>query len=99
MKTAWCVLLAGVLAIGAIGCANDRMCCPPTGRGLLQRGFACRPGICARCGLRGCGGCGGLGMQADAFTPGPAMGAVSYPYYTMRGPRDFLATNPTPIGP
>ena len=31
--------------------------------------------------------------------PGPATGAVAYPYYTTRGPRDFLAKNPTSIGP
>ncbi len=24
---------------------------------------------------------------------------VTYPYYTVRGPRDFLAAHPTPIGP
>ena len=26
-------------------------------------------------------------------------GMVSYPYYTMRGPRDFLETHPQSIGP
>lgn len=30
---------------------------------------------------------------------GPATGAVTYPYYTTRGPRDFLAKNPQSIGP
>jgi hypothetical protein len=30
---------------------------------------------------------------------GPATGAVTYPYYTTRGPRDFLAKNPSSIGP
>jgi hypothetical protein len=30
---------------------------------------------------------------------GPATGAVTYPYYTTRGPRDFLAKNPGTIGP
>lgn len=34
--------------------------------------------------------------------PGPAMGApsptVTYPYYTVRGPRDFLVDHPTSIG-
>jgi hypothetical protein len=30
---------------------------------------------------------------------GPPTGAVAYPYYTTRGPRDFLAKNPTSIGP
>jgi hypothetical protein len=35
--------------------------------------------------------------------PGPAMGPASptygYPYYTTRGPRDFLNPNPPSIGP
>lgn len=30
--------------------------------------------------------------------PGPAAAAVAYPYYTMRGPRDFLINNPPTIG-
>jgi hypothetical protein len=30
---------------------------------------------------------------------GPPTGAVAYPYYTTRGPRDFLAKNPASIGP
>ena len=30
---------------------------------------------------------------------GPPTGAVAYPYYTTRGPRDFLARNPASIGP
>lgn len=31
--------------------------------------------------------------------PGPERGAVSFPYYTVRGPRDFLAADPPSIGP
>ncbi len=30
---------------------------------------------------------------------GPPTGAVAYPYYTTRGPRDFLAKRPPSIGP
>ena len=30
---------------------------------------------------------------------GPPTGAVAYPYYTTRGPRDFLVNNPPSIGP
>jgi len=30
---------------------------------------------------------------------GPPTGGVAYPYYTTRGPRDFLAKNPPSIGP
>lgn len=31
--------------------------------------------------------------------PGPPCGQITYPYYTTRGPRDFLMKNPRPIGP
>ncbi len=30
---------------------------------------------------------------------GPPAGAITYPYYTVRGPRDYLARNPGSIGP
>lgn len=30
---------------------------------------------------------------------GPETGSVMYPYYTLRGPRDFLMSNPPSIGP
>lgn len=33
------------------------------------------------------------------YNPGPQTGQVAYPYYTVRGPRDFLQANPTRIGP
>jgi hypothetical protein len=40
-----------------------------------------------------------LGAEEAAAPAGPATGAVTYPYYTTRGPRDFLAKNPPSIGP
>ena len=33
------------------------------------------------------------------FAAGPPTGGVTYPYYTNRGPRDYLARNPRSIGP
>jgi hypothetical protein len=53
---------------------------------------------------------GDPGMYGPGGGPyGPAMGgygayppsaaAVAYPYYTVRGPRDFLAREPGSIGP
>jgi hypothetical protein len=36
---------------------------------------------------------------SEAPAAGPATGAVTYPYYTIRGPRDFYAKNPRSIGP
>jgi hypothetical protein len=42
------------------------------------------------------------GWRARKVVPadtGPQTGAVTYPYYTTRGPRDFLSANPGSIGP
>lgn len=53
----------------------------------------------------GCGKCCGLfkrcgrGAVEEAYAPGPPVGQVTYPYYTNRGPRDFLVDNPPSIGP
>lgn len=59
--------------------------------GCLQNGLSC---------LLDCdGGCRGSGDQYYNFTPGPPTGQVAYPYYTTRGPRDFLMANPPSIGP
>lgn len=69
------------------------------------------PGGAAHPGLWGHGGCpephgrrhrgGGLGNGDLVLQPAPngPAGAVAYPYYTHRGPRDFLANNPPSIGP
>jgi hypothetical protein len=55
-----------------------------------------------------CGGCGpgggmcphGMGYpEYPSFNPGPPVAQVAYPYYTVRGPRDFLRNNPPTIGP
>jgi hypothetical protein len=35
---------------------------------------------------------------AEEGPPGPPTAAVAYPYYTLRGPRDFLVDNPPSIG-
>jgi hypothetical protein len=56
-------------------------------------------GCCAPC-CKGQGpGCCASGDHQYNFNPGPPTGQVAYPYYTVRGPRDFLAGNPPPIGP
>ena len=57
--------------------------------------------------------CGGLGLLHHGGLHGPArshyqpetqpaggpVGQYAYPYYTTRGPRDFLVDNPPSIGP
>lgn len=66
-------------------------------------------GGCASCGGGGGGlaggrhlppGCDVASAEANAmYAGGPPTGQVAYPYYTTRGPRDFLASNPPSIGP
>jgi hypothetical protein len=64
------------------------------------------------CGPHGCHGHGNYhgapynlysvaAMAPPAYQAGPPTAAVTYPYYTVRGPRDFLqdACGPNPILP
>lgn len=92
-------------------CSN----CPETGGGCTGEYGSCGSAGCGQCGegnpgvsglfgadSGGYAGCGGQGCRVPcraAFTPGPPTAAVTYPYYTVRGPRDFLAANPPGIGP
>jgi hypothetical protein len=109
MKKLLFVLMAGVTLTALSGCCAHRGCGPFGGCGLLGgscgqcsdcpdtcqscddgNGAPCQGGACAGgCGLRG----------APAVDAGPPTAAVTYPYYTTRGPRDFLARNPRSIGP
>jgi hypothetical protein len=67
--------------------------------GGCGNGNGCGPGGCGICGAHGlCPHSGGY-PEYPAFNPGPAVGQVAYPYYTVRGPRDFLRNNPPTIGP
>jgi hypothetical protein len=43
-------------------------------------------------------GCDDGGVP-EVTQPGPPVGQVAYPYYTTRGPRDFLMASPRPLGP
>jgi hypothetical protein len=38
------------------------------------------------------------GHYSDNGMPGPSAAQVAYPYYTLRGPRDFFLDNPPSIG-
>jgi hypothetical protein len=69
--------------------------CPPHGVGgyCLNCGGPPSPGgECCPC-------CGPSGDHVYTFNPGPPTGQTAYPYYTLRGPRDFLLGNPPSIGP
>jgi len=49
--------------------------------------------------LRGSLGVCRLWGRCKGSARGPSTGAITYPYYTVRGPRDFLAADPRSIGP
>lgn len=71
-------------------CPSDQTCNDPACKCGGRR--HCLAG--GRVGDAAAGAAGGAAAQA-----GPSVGQVTYPYYTLRGPRDFLEQNPTPIGP
>jgi hypothetical protein len=82
---------------GGCGCAVDG-CCQDGSGGPCQRlingiaGGGCGPG---------CGLCpnGQTYPEYPTFNQGPPVGQTAYPYYTVHGPRDFLAARPPTIGP
>jgi len=110
MRRALLFLFAGCFLAATAGCCSDRAGGDRPAHDLLGFGKGtCQaaPETCAGCDTCGdpqCRNCYGRGCEHclghnQPITPGPPVGAVTYPYYTTRGPRDFLASNPTPIGP
>ena len=87
-------MLFALVAAGTLACLCG--CCNTDGpRGCTGPGVGC-----GGCAAGGCGAGHGRRARRTANGPnGPAVGAVSYPYYTTRGPRDFLDPNPPSIGP
>lgn len=92
-------------------CSDDACGCQACGRadgGLLGKTRGRLAGCYTGCGRNGCTA-GPLGWQQGGhnysshmqlpFQPGPPAAQVAYPYYTHRGPRDFLMANPPSIGP
>ncbi len=93
MKSAMFALMAAALIVGSSGCSAINPFYK--GGGEAAAGCAsCGTGQQQLLGRRGCadGACD-VGQQ-----PGPPTGQVAYPYYTVRGPRDFLARNPRSVG-
>jgi hypothetical protein len=75
------------------GCGQPNCVCQHCGRGYCCGG----PGVgCSCCPFCGCGPSGDHNYN---FNPGPPVAQTAYPYYTLRGPRDFLLNNPPSIGP
>ena len=88
--------VAAILCVGGIGCNHHNLARNNCG--------GCR---CNHGGHAASGRAGGSGMLAgmrehgttlDQGPSGPSSAAVAYPYYTVRGPRDFLMDNPPSIG-
>ena len=113
MRRALLMLLAVTVLAGLSGCVQNQVC-QPCGQGMtcmMPGSCAYAPATCQACSPSGpCNayaggvGCGPYDPCSDPealgmFNPGPPTGAVTYPYYTVRGPRDFLAREPRPIGP
>jgi hypothetical protein len=101
------LLMLGALAIMAGSALADDCNCPKC-RASRHQSQACHPGLFGHGGLFGTGlfagggAYGGGGSYVSSEYMGPPlqqMPAVAYPYYTTRGPRDFLAKNPRGIGP
>jgi hypothetical protein len=70
-------------------------CVDPNQGGDPQQAEAC-PADGRRCLRPFCTKCRPDGECCEGGPPEPT---ITYPYYTTRGPRDFLAKNPPSIGP
>jgi hypothetical protein len=81
------------------GC-NGYGYCPDGCRGACGgHGPLLRNGYCCCCGKPAPSCCCASGDHRYNFMPGPPVGQTAYPYYTVRGPRDFLQANPPGLGP
>ncbi len=94
MRRSLFVCAALAVLIGFSGCVGMRGNCARAPETCAR----CRPALCNECGFRPCRCPRGRAMP-EVAQPGPPTGTVAYPYYTTRGPRDFLAKNPPSIGP
>jgi len=110
MKRALLTAFSALLLAATAGCAHQRVASEGFGSpvalsGASHDGGCCEDAVpCGRYGMvnRGhycCPRCGGLHHSAKAADPGPSSAQITYPYYTLRGPRDFFQRVPSPIGP
>jgi hypothetical protein len=83
-------------AWGCNGYGYNRAAC----RGLCHgAGLIGGNGYCGCCGAPAPSCCCSSGDHIYNFMPGPPAAQTAYPYYTVRGPRDFLLANPPRLGP
>ena len=91
---------AGGQSAQACGCNECRGSKGGRLRGLLSSVCPSKCGPCGSGGPCAGGGCLAGGGQGGCGQAGNnLMSPIAYPYYTLRGPRDFLAKNPPSIGP
>ena len=89
------MVLGLIVSLAATGCASRRGCNECNGP------LGCRP---CQIGWQRGGHDYGRHLsysntgQAPEGATGPGTAQVAYPYYTVRGPRDFLVNNPPTIG-
>lgn len=102
-----------MLSLVSLALTASSGCCLFDRLGGCHNGYPVSQGAGAPCGTPGCNSCGLAGRRHSGAGPisrihgdgitaqqsGPPQGAIAYPYYTPRGPRDFLATDPRGIGP
>ena len=113
-RTLWAALVATVVTSTSGCCLIDRLanCHPGCGSPAAYGGcdgcgpVGCGPGCHDGCGPGGCANYGPGGPNSygppggpEVIESGPPTGAAAYPYYTTRGPRDYLARSPRSIGP
>ncbi|TWT50388.1 hypothetical protein Pla22_31300 [Rubripirellula amarantea] len=82
----------GNCGCGSCGCGGTGCVAGPLGwqQGGLDYSSHLNPGLL--------GHHAGQQLNNRPFTPGPPSAQVAYPYYTVRGPRDFLMADPPTIG-
>ncbi len=109
MRRALFLLFAGSVLAAMTGCCHEKACANRPVRDFVGAGQGTCPNtpeLCTGCDRGGdpqCPVCRGRGCQTclerRGINPGPPTAGIAYPYYTTRGPRDFLAQNPMSIGP
>jgi hypothetical protein len=99
MKRALFVLLMLAVVAALTGCVQDRMYARRNASDPCDI-FANSEGIYDGVGYNPYARARRARMQEEEFiNPGPPTGTITYPYYTTRGPRDFLAQDLRPLGP
>lgn len=99
MKRAWFGLLGASLLALAAGCAHHQVASSsgPDVQACGRRALVARHH--AACPVHGNACKGSCRAARGPSDPVPPMAQITYPYYTVRGPRDFLQRVPPPIGP